>query len=172
MSENRNVTEGSPEEARAEQGAGEPTAQQPAAAPVPPAPGYGYQLPPQSGGSKVRFGRLIRSSAVHLAGAGLIGGLVGGGVVALFDHDGGRGGRPAFSRDAGGQGFGNGGGPGGGGGGGFGRQRTLPGQGQQSVPGQNGQQQTVPGQNGGQDGQTPQDGQTQQDDQPTTVVPG
>ena len=47
---------------------------------------------------RVTVGRVIRTSAVQLAGAGLLGGLIGGGVVAIADHDGGRDGRPAFSR--------------------------------------------------------------------------
>jgi hypothetical protein len=47
---------------------------------------------------RVTVGRVIKTSAVQLVGAGLLGGLVGGGVVAIAGHDNGRDGRPAFSR--------------------------------------------------------------------------
>ncbi|MEO5876568.1 MAG: hypothetical protein ABIS86_13450 [Streptosporangiaceae bacterium] len=69
-----------------------PGGQDAAPGPVPP-----YQVPPRTP-TRVMFGRVIRNSAVQLAGAGLIGGLVGGGVVAIAAHDGGPDRRPGFSR--------------------------------------------------------------------------
>jgi hypothetical protein len=60
--------------------------------PVPP-----YQVP-QRPPARVTFTRVVRNSAVQLAGAGLVGGLIGGGVVALAAHDHGGDRRPTFSR--------------------------------------------------------------------------
>jgi hypothetical protein len=49
---------------------------------------------------RVTAGRVIRSSAVGLVGAGLLGGLVGGGVVALADNGNGNDRRITISRQA------------------------------------------------------------------------
>lgn len=80
------------DDAHVTEGPQEPAAAQPAPQPAP-AP---YVVPPAS---RFTFGTVLKSSAAALLGAGLLGGLIGGGVVATVDavtsdnH-----GRPSFSR--------------------------------------------------------------------------
>jgi hypothetical protein len=96
-----------PESGEPQTPTGEPASAAHASEPVPGGhhsdPGPAYPVKTRTP-VRVTAGRVIRSSAVGLVGAGLLGGLIGGGVVALTDHDNGRGGRPGFSRQAQGQG--------------------------------------------------------------------
>ncbi|PRY40310.1 hypothetical protein CLV43_10644 [Umezawaea tangerina] len=75
---------------------GQPVVEEPAVAPV----GQGVPVGAAAGGARGRFRRVAAHRGAQLVAVGVLGLIIGGGVVALLDHDGyGRGpGRVGISR--------------------------------------------------------------------------